>query len=71
MQDEDVDLENEKRRRVVDVSADDLLNKDEFYRRQLQNHSLSMFHRQVVTRNKADDTAAAQEELAIKGKKRN
>ena len=35
---------------VVDVSADDLVNRDEFYRRQLQNHSVSMFHRQIVTR---------------------
>ena len=56
---------------VVNVSADDLVNRDEFYRRQLQNHSVSMFHRQVVTRNQTGDDTEAQEALALRGKKRN
>ena len=45
--DDDAD-EAESRQKVasvVEVSADDLVNRDEFYRRQLQNHSVSMFHR--------------------------
>ena len=46
----DRDEEDKFESRVVDVHADSLLNKDEFYRRQLQNHSVSMFHRQIATR---------------------
>ena len=55
----------------MQVNADDLVNKDEFYRRQLQNHSVSMFHRQIATRTANDSGAQAAEELAARGKKRN
>ena len=72
--DEDDADEVESRQKVasvVEVSADDLVNRDEFYRRQLQNHSVSMFHRQIVTRTQNDSAAQAQEQLASRGKKRN
>ena len=55
----------------MEVRADNLLNKDEFYRRQLQNHSVAMFHRQIATRAANDAGSKMQEELAAKGKKRN
>ena len=66
--------EKDKKLEVVDVKADDLVNRDEFYRRQLQHHSVSMFHRQLVTRNHTqggEDAAEGQETLALRGKKRN
>ena len=65
------DKSRESKANVIDVSADDLLNKGEFYRRQLQNHSVSMFHRQIINRNKSDASSQAQGELALKGKKKN
>ena len=65
------DDEEEDGRQIMEIRGDDLVNKDEFYRRQLQNHSVSMFHRQIISRAKTDSGAQMQEELATKGKKRN
>ena len=37
---------------VTEIKADDLVNKDNYYAGQLRNHSLTMFKKQTLERNK-------------------
>jgi hypothetical protein len=43
-----------EKRKVTEIRADDLLNKEDFYRRQLMDHSVHEFHKQVLNRSKND-----------------
>ena len=50
-------VEDANGQKMVEVSADDLVNKEDFYRRHLQSHSISMFHKQVLSKAKNSEGA--------------
>ena len=53
---ESVDLNdvNQIKTNVTEIRADDLINKEDYYKGQLRNHSLAMFKKQTLERQKGD-----------------
>ena len=68
-EDDDEDEGNtDEKRNVVNVKTSDLVNKEEFYRNQLKQHSLLQFRDQTLARLKANSLSS---DLVSKGKAKN